>query len=294
MADLTEKQREGLRARALRLIQGPPQVIDLHTILLGIRTRTDDGELVQELADFVAHPDRRDTGFNTMRVRNMIHLARFKIWHLNAPINLSQLPPNFLGILQAAFDLVTQDLIRRDTGFHRSRVKGVYRDLKKRFVTNPDGTCKAVGLHADELSLLKSLTSYLVVMPTPGHDRLIKEFGRVLVRNGIIEEGDVAKLPALKSMLSLFMAVSMHNCRIEIAPSDFVELSVSPYGGRIDVLAIAPAPRASDPKEMFLALPIFETGLSVSPEWCHSTLLQDESLWKRPLELTDDLKLQPL
>ncbi len=294
MSDLTANQKEELRARTLRLIKGPPRVNDLHRILLGVRTRTGDGELIQELADFVAHPDRRDTGFNTQRIRNMFHLVRFKVWHMTTPMDLSRLPPNFPLVLQAAFDLVAQRFIRKDTGFNRSRTQGIYRDLKKRFSKSPDGTYRASALNADELSLLRSLTNYIVVAPSTGPERLVIEFGRVLVRNGIIDQREVERLSSLKQMLALFMTVSMHTCRIEISENDFAELSADPFEGKISVCATAPTQRSGVSNPTIFVFPIFETGLPLTPEWCDPSLLKDRNLWKGPLELTDEIKIKPL
>lgn len=292
MVALSKEQKEELRSRVARLIDGNLSVNDLSRVFLGIRTRTGDAEVVQEIADFVAHPDRRDTGFSTSLVRNTFKLMRFKIRYLNQRIDFNSLPADFADVLRSAYALVSQHLIKKDTGFKRSKVKALYRKLIRNLVPKDDGTFRYEILSADEGKLLKSLVSYIVVSDGFNGNRLTTEFVRVLLLNDLIDPSQRRQVQNLSAFLSMFAVVHMHHCRIELGQDDFAVLKARPNNGNIEVLAETLV-ATGDGNQVTTAVPLFFTDLPVI-RWCTERLIQEIELWDRPLEISNEVKLSVL
>ncbi len=217
---------------------------------------------------------------------------RFKISYLNKPIDAEALPSNFPDVLQAAFALVSQDKISRDTGLNRSRAKGVFRGLQRCLRVNDNGTYRTYRLDEDQAALCNSLTKYIVAISPPTADRLAKDFVRVLAHNELIDASLVRRATELAPALGLFTVAAMHSCRIELGKDDFAELrGWRNEDGEIDVTATALVQRDNRDENVGVMVSIFSTHLNAQ-EWCDKAMLEAREIWERPLEVTDEPKLR--
>ena len=90
----------GLRARVLHLLSGDLRTDNLIRLFMYARENCDGRESVQEIGDFLAHPDERIKGVLTRRTRDWYANVSFSIpAHAGYNIDGTKLPANFPNLL---------------------------------------------------------------------------------------------------------------------------------------------------------------------------------------------------
>ncbi|WP_205633342.1 hypothetical protein, partial [Devosia elaeis] len=62
----------GLRSRVKRLLEGRAEAADVGHIFAGLRSNAGDHESFREIGDFAAHPDLRNRGPSTNRLKDFV------------------------------------------------------------------------------------------------------------------------------------------------------------------------------------------------------------------------------
>jgi len=259
------------RVRAQRFLGGPFQPADLTALFLFLRNESCVRESVRDLGDMIGHSDIRDKGLSVKRVCAAYQVARHVIFRIRETSNLYDLKnaqPDLLEAMGATLYLLSDDIIRRDTGMSRDQALTALAKLKRKFSTKSNGNLEwnSYPPTQKELATIKCLTGYIISQGAYEPEILLEDVRFVFRKYGLIDASQDAALDRRKDHLSLFVLSVVHGVRFTLPGGELAEAAVgwSDELGTARLNASVTMEVNSKGRPITLAFPFFSSGLSPS------------------------------
>lgn len=276
---------DDLRCRARRLMNGDFRTGDLDRLFLGQRDRVWGDAAFREIGDFVAHRSTREKGLITQAGKDVF--TSVDVWSLK----MRGREPSWSDIARAAeanLRLSTDEQLRQGCGCQRGtakkRMQAALEKIGRREIpTDP------------EVRVLDYLGNRFIWRPAFSSDQLFTEFRDVLLRNSIVEKGDVLKLDVAKAAVALYALSVMHGSTIVLDGGSKARLFAG-FANRDQILEIKVEIVFNELRKPILApVCLFLTDLHPN-ECCSEELCQsgDAALfnaWNFPIDVGADNKL---
>lgn len=290
------------RQRAQRLLTDESKIDDLNCLFLFLRQNSHGNKTVRDIGDMIAHSDVRNKGLSLERISDLYEIAKFQALkiaeHPNWKFDLSDAPANLISAMEATFRLLSDEIIKRDTGYPRDQASKALAKLKRCFKTKANGRLTWTGSTPDDrqLALTSCLTSYIVSGPAYDGSKLFAEMVSLLRRHNLIDADQEMRLEAKRPNILLYAIAAMHGVRYRMHNGATVEAEAGWSSDTGDALLGVTASIATDynEKSVSWAFPIFSTDLRAS-EWASDFTPDRPNVhWKVPIELTSEPRLRPL
>jgi len=275
---------EDLQRRARRLLNGDHRVGDLDRLYLGIRARARGFDAVREIGDFVAHRDTRDKGLIIQVGRDVF--TSVDVWSM-AMRGLKATLADLGRAADANLRLATEDQVKAGCGCGRARAR-------KRVESALEMIGRGHSMSEAEARALDYLGNRFVWRPAFSADQLIDELGRLLIRVGLIEPLEQARLAQARTFVALHALSVMHGSSITM-PSGHKARLFAGFSNRDRWLEVKiEIVFAELGKPLMTPICLFLTDL-LPEDHCATSLVTSEPVlidfWKDPVEVGPDGRL---
>ncbi len=210
------------RKHVQTLLSGKCDKPALSELFLFVRSRCDGRQTVQDIGDFIAHPQQRNKGITTDTVRDFFTILIFKFRDDNKII-----PANFEEVLRALVRQIDRGILKRDTGLNKPEVEKMIPELLDLFSKNDDGTFRQIkGVSEKERRVLECLTRYVISKPAFDRIRLVREFRDTLKSHDLLEENELRQFETVGPAIILYACYCMHGSEILLSDDSKVTLEV--------------------------------------------------------------------
>lgn len=271
---------EDLKARIERLMSGDLQVEDIAKLYVGKRSASFGRVSFRELADFVAHPDKRNRGPVTDRIRDM--RTTFKPF---LDRSHDQENPNLKDVIarcDSNFRMASDEQISSLSGGRkRQQVQRVLRSAVEKLKTG-----KSNALTVDEQEIAISFGDRIIWNPALRAQEVFDDFKYVIVRNGLLEKDESHKLDRVRSLVILHAISVMHGSAFDLGDGLTGELQAgfdNPQG-RLEVTAVLKLEGYS--KAVSMKVGLFWTDL-LGREHVEPILIEHPGPWTFAIEVKD-------
>lgn len=210
-------QDQNLKARLERLISGVREIDDLSKLYFGKRQASYGRISFRELADFAAHPDLRNRGPVTDRIRDM--RTTFKPLFdraLTDEVNLTDV----FARAESNFRMATDEQIARLSGGRkRKEVQLVLAAALEKMKRPADSI-----LTEDEKRIAISFGDRLIWNPALLGQQVFDDFKFVMLKNGLVRAADSYRLDTLRSLVILHAISVMHGVAFDLGDGMLGEL----------------------------------------------------------------------
>lgn len=275
-----------LKARLSRLIAGDMRVGDVARLFAGKRFSTYGHASFREIGDFAAHPDKRDKGPVTGRMRDMLTTFRpmfDRMINKNTP-DMARL----LARAESNLRMATDEQLREACGgMGRKRVAQI---LKAGLEKARRGQLHLVD--DDEVVVLSSLGDRVIWNPAFRADDVFDDFRAVMVKNGLLGKADMPKLAAARDFIVLYAIVAMHGTAFMLDDDLGGELQAGFENefGCLEITALLTLAGYEIPLSMKVGL--LWTDLA-GEKYCGASLRQRPGPWNFPIEIQDGV-IEPI
>jgi hypothetical protein len=258
-----------------------------------LRRRSYGNKAVEDIGDFVAHPDERDEGASHRGIQNFLRIFRFH-W-LGFGTEEDKRARTHQQLAEAAFatlETVGPAEVKKRLGVGQSSARKILKRALAR-VFKLDTGFIAANLTQQENKILRHFTSRLVSFPAFTDAEVEKQFLVCLAKNGLIESVPTNPIPELREKLAIFTIRALH-LGVVIVGNDraILQGGCDPHGeaGAIGIWATMSVSETKPTHRAMTA--VYMCGLD--PERWLDPQLANTPIWPFPLEVGPAGKLQML
>lgn len=277
---------EQLKARLNRLMSGDLRTEDVAKLYVGKRSSSHGHASFRELADFAAHPDLRNKGPVTERIRDM--RTTFKPMIDNAFVPKSATIEQLLARAVSNLRMANDEQIKRfSNGLSRKQTEATLKSALEKM------RAKAVGsLSPLERLILIRFGDSVIWNPALRAQEVFEDFRAVMIKNKLMTEKDCSKLGGARTLIILHAITAMHGTEFDLGDQIGGTLQAG-FDNQYGNLEITTAPHLTGhPKSVSLKIAMFWTDLAGKDHVCEK-LLNRPGPWDFPIEIHDN-KLCPI
>jgi hypothetical protein len=230
MTRTTNLHDESLRARLERLMGGMREIDDVAKLYFGKRQASYGRASFRELADFAAHPDLRNRGPVTDRIRDM--RTTFKPLFDRAMTDVVSLADVFARA-ESNFRMATDEQIARLSGGRRRKEVQLVLTAALEKMRNP----AALPLTEGEKGIVISFGDRLIWNPALLGQQVFDDFKFVMVKNGLLKAAESERLNPLRSLVILHAISVMHGVAFDLGDGMKGELQAG-FDNRLGCLEV--------------------------------------------------------
>lgn len=230
MAKTTNLHDESLKARLERLMGGTREIDDVAKLYFGKRQASYGRASFRELADFAAHPDLRNRGPVTDRIRDM--RTTFKPLFDRAMTDAVDLADVFARA-ESNFRMATDEQVARLSGGRRRKDVQLVLTAALEKMRNP----AAPPLTEDEKGIVISFGDRLIWNPALLGQQVFDDFKFVMVKNGLLKAAESKRLAPLRSLVILHAISVMHGVAFDLGDGMKGELQAG-FDNRLGCLEV--------------------------------------------------------
>ncbi len=254
MARTTNLHNENLKARLERLMVGVREIDDVAKLYFGKRQASYGRSSFRELADFAAHPDLRNRGPVTDRIRDM--RTTFKPLFDRAMTDVVNSADVFARA-ESNFRMATDEQIARLSGGRRRKEVQLVLSAALEKMRNP----AALSLTEDEKRIVISFGDRLIWNPALSGQQIFDDFKFVMVKNGLLKAAESERLDPLRSLVILHAISVMHGVAFDLGDGMKGEL-LAGFDNRLGCLEVTATLSLSGyPKSVTMKVGILWTDL---------------------------------
>ena len=287
--------------RVQRMLDGDCRLDDISRLLRGIRGRCFGIQSIKDIADLIAHEDKRDSGFLTEAIVDLYFSTRLHIEGIRHQYDFTRLPDFVGAALTGAFRTLSDADIKRQTGLKRGPARRLLKSAISSLVRKQDGTVDASGCSITEMHLIQSICGSFSVRPVYDADNIFRDFCFVLRKNNLLPCNVPDSFAYMKEKFALFVISLLHRLDITVPDGNTSELLLSISGKNAeDTLSIDAYWPLVDDRNIHFSTTIFSSSLRAEKH-CESTLVasavrangipENPATLDWPIELTSDWKL---
>lgn len=210
MTRTTNLHDESLKARLERLMAGQCEVDDIAKLYFGKRSASYGRTSFRELADFAAHPDLRNRGPVTDRIRDM--RTTFKPLMDRAMIDASVNLADVFARAESNFRMATDEQVARLSGGKKRQEAQLILKAALEKMRNQ----KAQSLTFDETRIAIRFGDRLIWNPALLGQQVFDDFRFVMVKNGLLKAGEAHRLDPIRSLVILHAISVMHGVAFDL------------------------------------------------------------------------------
>lgn len=277
---------EHLRARLARLMSGDLCPEDVAKLYIGKRSSSYGRASFRELADFAAHPDLRNRGPVTDRIRDM--RTTFKPM-LDRAINGGS-PPirEILDRAESNFRMATDEQIARFS-------RGLKRKVAEPLLTSALDKMRRGAIDAitsAEHQIVVNFGDSVIWNPALRGQDVFDDFKFVMMKNGLVGQADGARMDSARAVVILHAITAMHGAAFDIGDGLVGELQAG-FENRDGCLEVTAALKFQGyPKQVSMKVGLFWTDL-LGRDHVGRELAGRAGPWCFPIEIRDG-KLEPI
>jgi hypothetical protein len=273
---------ENLKARVSRLLTGDLRVDDIAKLYIGKRSSSYGRTSFRELADFIAHPDLRNRGPVTDRIRDMRTTFRplldraLKEEGANLEDVISRCQSNF----RMAND---EQIARLSGGRKRQQVQNVLNSAVQKMKKGKLGS-----LSKDEQDLAIAFGDRLIWNPALRAQQVFDDFKNVMLKNHLLAQDEAHKLDQARSLVVLHAITVMHGAAFDLGVGMIGELQAGFQNpdGCLEVTALLSMEGYS--KNVSMKVGLLWTDLQ-GLDFVDSSLSKTPGPWMFGIEIKDSL-----
>lgn len=281
--------KDGVRVRVERLLNGRRNPDDLNRLFVFLRSRSHGERPVKEVGDFAAHHDRRDRGISWKRAGEIHHASRLffglQLRKQDEPYETTR--EQYARSMRAILELLGPALIKRDLKLsmkqaHRTLSSGL--DKIEALAKSQPAT-----LSAREKTVMDYIHRRFRVEPVFSQADLIRSLFTAMRKEGLITAEERPKLEVQAGFIATYVISLMHQCEVDLGNGETGTIAA---GVGSDGCLVAAISSLAHPKVQVGAA-LFDTECHYS-EWCDPTIDADFSrvfTWTKPLELDESGRL---
>lgn len=209
---------------------GMREIDDVAKLYFGKRQASYGRASFRELADFAAHPDLRNRGPVTDRIRDM--RTTFKPLFDRAMTDVVSLADVFARA-ESNFRMATDEQIARLSGGRRRKEVQLVLTAALEKMRSP----AALPLTEDEQGIVISFGDRLIWNPALLGQQIFDDFKFVMVRNGLLKAGESERLEPLRSLVILHAISVMHGVAFDLGDGMTGELQAG-FDNRLGCLEV--------------------------------------------------------
>jgi len=210
MTRTTNLHDENLKARLERLMRGGREVDDIAKLYFGKRSASYGRASFRELADFAAHPDLRNRGPVTDRIRDM--RATFKPLLDRAMNDTAVNLTDVIARAESNFRMATDEQVARLSGGKKRREAHVILTRALEKMRDP----RAPSLTIDEKRIAIRFGDRLIWNPALLGQQIFDDFKFVMVKNGLLKAAEAHRLDPVRSLVILHAISVMHGVAFDL------------------------------------------------------------------------------
>ncbi|MFG1426410.1 hypothetical protein [Roseixanthobacter glucoisosaccharinicivorans] len=277
---------EHLRARLARLMSGDLRPEDVAKLYIGKRSSSYGRASFREIADFAAHPDLRNRGPVTDRIRDM--RTTFKPMLDRAISGDSPPIQEILDRAESNFRMATDEQIAR---FSRGLKRKVAEPLLKSAVAKMRrGAIRA--MTSAEQKIVVNFGDSVIWNPALRGQDVFDDFKFVMMKNGLVGQADGARMDSARAVVILHAITVMHGAAFDIGDGLVGELQAG-FENRDGCLEVTAALKLRGyPKQVSIKVGLFWTDLQ-GQDHVGPKLAGRAGPWNFPIEIRDG-KLEPI
>lgn len=269
---------DNLKARVSRLMAGDLRVDDISKLYIGKRSSSYGRMSFREIADFIAHPDLRNRGPITDRIRDMRMTFRplldrvFKKEEADLDDVIARCESNF----RMAND---EQISRISGGRKRGQVQRVLSSAVQKMKNGELGK-----LNEDEKDYAIAFGDRLIWNPALRAQEVFDDFKHVLLKNHLLAKVDANKLDQARSLVVLHALTVMHGAAFDLGDGMTGELQAGFQNpdGCLEITALLSLEGYS--KSVSMKVGLFWTDLQ-GLEFVDPSLSEHPGPWKVGIEL---------
>jgi len=179
------------------------------------RDRSGGRESVQDIGDFIAHPQEKTTGLIVRTVRNLTFIIRSKLAINGVTIDVTKIPENLPDLIRINSKHLAQQLITRETGFSRVKVQKILPAILSKLLPNPDGSFRMEGFTNDEFSVMNCILTFFSIFPAFNASKLFDDFSETLLDLELLQrKKELSQFKAVKNLITVFALRTMHKTTV--------------------------------------------------------------------------------
>jgi len=277
---------EQLKARLNRLLSGDLRTEDVAKLYIGKRSSTYGRRSFREIADFAAHPDLRNKGPVTDRIRDM--RTTFKPMIDNAFVPKSATIEQLLDRAESNLRMANDEQIKRfSNGLSRKQAEAALQSALEKMRAKAFGSL----IPLERLVLIRFGDS-VIWNPALRAQEVFEDFRAVMIKNKLMVEKDSSKLERARALIILHAITAMHGTEFDLGDGIGGTLQAG-FDNQYGNLEITTALHLTGYlKPVSLKIGMFWTDLAGKDHACE-TLLNQPGPWDFPVEIHDN-KLSPI
>ena len=247
--------------RVARLLRGARHVDDLNRLFADLRLMKPGRASVQEIGNFAAHREERNSGITLQRVNDIQTSAR--LWHSQ----FQKGTPSADDIKRAGranLNIMPEESIRERFGISRQTAQQVFNKGLRKFQERRP-------LKARELEVVTTLGLSMMWEVAFTGSILFSDFTDLLIEEGALESSAKDNFESVTHFVNLYALLIMHGTRLKLPDGDIAQLRLAASNSNT-LRVVAHIPIAHIPKPITISVPLFETSLP-SQTYCDPTVL---------------------
>lgn len=205
----TKLHDENLKARLQRLLEGGREIDDISKLYLGKRSASYGRASFRELADFVAHPDLRNRGPVTDRIRDM--RTTFKPM-LDRGLKETVELGDVLARAESNFRMATDEQVTKLSGGRKRKEAERILTSALEKMRNP----MPPSLSLDEKRVAMGFGDRLIWNPALTGHLIFEDFKYVIVKNGLVKASEQARLENIRALVILHAISVTHGVAFDL------------------------------------------------------------------------------
>ncbi|WP_170428155.1 hypothetical protein [Ruegeria arenilitoris] len=269
---------ENLKARVKRLLSGEHHVEDIAKLYAGKRFNSYGRASFRELADFAAHPDIRNRGPVTDRVRDM--RTTFKPLYDKALKNEGADFKDVVARIESNFRMASDEQISAITnGRKRQQIKRLVESAAEKLRRDDIGS-----ISEDEQKIAVAFGDRLIWNPALRAQEVFEDFKYVMVKNGLVPSVEADALDGIRPLVVLYAISVMHGTAFDLGDGMTGELQAGFNNpeSRLEVTTLLTL--KGYPKKVSMKLGLFWTDLNARNH-VEPALLEHPGPWPFAIEV---------
>lgn len=275
-----------LRARLARLMSGDIRPDDVAKLYIGKRSSSYGRASFREIADFAAHPDLRNRGPVTDRIRDM--RTTFKPMLDRAITGDSPPIHEILDRAESNFRMATDEQIAKfSCGLKRKVAEPLLKSAVAKMRQGAIGSMTPA-----EQQIVVNFGDSVIWNPALRGQDVFDDFKFVMMKNSLAGEADGARMDGARAVVILHAITVMHGAAFDIGDGLVGELQAG-FENRDACLEVTAAlSLQSYPKQVSMKVGLFWTDL-LGQDHVGPKLAGRAGPWNFPIEIRDG-KLEPI
>lgn len=272
---------------------------DVDNLFMRLRASSYKNIIFREIADFVAHNDKRDRGLTNQSLEAMYYSIKYFLEYTSPNISLDIAKPFPIWIkklIKYQVDKIDEEKLREKFSVGKGRLKiRIDKGFKDNKQTNKT-LLKKDKLSMETLHAIQYVMSFIISKEAFSQMDLINQIIDVLYQNNISFDKD--KILAQADKITLCVLLLLHNSKFDYKGHKLAYCTISPEkesvshntnfidqdGNEIDIdesfgnlQALGNVVLNKNGQDLTIAYPIMSTELDVE-KWCSETLFKIEPL----------------